>query len=223
MSNANAIGQIEQNAGPRTTGIVLHRPLLYDLFVWAVSLGRECAYREKTLDLAKLKPGESVLDIGCGTGTLAIAAKQRVGSTGRVYGVDASPEMLSRAGNKAKKAGVEVMFKNGVVEGLPFPDGHFDVVLSTVMLHHLGRKARRQCAREVRRVLKPGGRVLAVDFARPAEGKRGLLDHFHHHGYFNLDEFIAQLTEAGLNVVESGAVGIGDLQFVLAATPCCFQ
>ena len=211
----------EQSLVPSTTGIVLHRPFLYDLFLWLVSLGRERAYREKTLDLASLKQGESVLDIGCGTGTLSIAAKKRVGSSGRVYGVDASPEMLARAGRKANKAGAEVVFKNGIVEALPFPDGQFDAVLSTVMLHHLGRKARQQCAHEVRRVLKPGGRVLAVDFARPEEGKKGLLDHFHHHGYVNSDELVALLTEAGLKTVKSGAVGIGDLQFVLASAPCC--
>ena len=99
------------------------------------------------------------------------------------------------------------------------PDGHFDVVLTTMMLHHLGRKARQQCASEVRRVLKPGGRVLAVDFGQPAEGKRGLLDHFHHHGYLSLADLVTLLTEAGLGIVESGAVGIGDLQFVLAAAP----
>jgi ubiquinone/menaquinone biosynthesis C-methylase UbiE len=171
------------------------------------------------LDLAYLKPGESVLDIGCGTGTLAIAAKQRVGLTGRVYGVDASPEMLARASGKANRAGVEVVFQNCIAERLPFPDGEFDAVLSTVMLHHLGRKARQQCAHEVRRVLKPGGRVLAVDFARPAQGKKGLLDHFHHHGYVDLHDLVALLTEAGLNTVESGAAGIGDLQFALAAAP----
>jgi ubiquinone/menaquinone biosynthesis C-methylase UbiE len=209
----------ELSAVPGTTGIVLHRALLYDVFVWLVSLGRERAYREKTLDLASVKPGESVLDIGCGTGTLAIAAKQRVGRTGKVYGVDASPEMLARAGKKANKAGAEVVFKSGIVEALPFPDGQFDAVLSTVMLHHLGRKAGQECTHEVRRVLKPGGRVLAVDFAKPAQGKRGLLDHFHHHGYVNLQDLIALLTEAGLNTVHSGAVGIGDLQFVLASAP----
>src|SRR5260370_40184542 len=172
----------EQSALPSTTGMIIHRALLYDLFLLVVSLGRERAYRQKALDLASLKTGDSVLDIGCGTGTLAIAARQRVGPSGRVYGVDASPEMLARAGRKANKAGAEVVFKNGIAEGLPFPDGEFDAVLSTVMLHHLGRKARQQCAHEVRRVLKPGGRVLAVDFAKPAQGKKGLLDHFHHHG-----------------------------------------
>lgn len=213
--------EVRQSAEMTTTGIVLHRALWYDAFVWLVSLGRERSYREKALGLASLKPGESVLDIGCGTGTLAIAAKRRVGSAGRVYGLDASPEMIARASKKAKKAGVEILFKNGIVEALPFPDGQFDVVMSTVMLHHLGRKARQQCAQEVRRVLKPGGRVLAVDFARPAEGKRGLLDHFHHHGYLNLQDLVVLLTQAGLNITQSGALGIADLQFVLAAAPCC--
>src|SRR5258708_30603657 len=119
MSNAR-----EQGAAPGTTGIVLHRAFLYDLFVWLVSLGKERVYRGKALDLANLKPSESVLDIGCGTGTLAIAAKQRVGCAGRVYGFDASPEMLARAGRKANKAGAEVVFKNGIAEALPFPGGN---------------------------------------------------------------------------------------------------
>lgn len=216
MSNAG-----EQNPASGTTGTVLHRAFLYDVFLWVVSLGRERVYREKALNLADLKPGESVLDIGCGTGTLAIGAKQRVGPTGRVYGVDASPVMLARAIRKAAKADTEVAFQNGIVERLPFPDSQFDAVLSTVMLHHLGRKARQQCAHEVRRVLKPGGRVLAVDFAKPAQGKKGLLDHFHHHGYINLHDLTALLTEAGFMTLRSGAVGIGDLHFVLASAPCC--
>jgi ubiquinone/menaquinone biosynthesis C-methylase UbiE len=212
MANVSEHGTV-----PTTTGIVLHRALSYDAFLWLVSVGRERTYREKALDLGGIRRGESVLDIGCGTGTLAIAAKQRVGPAGKVYGVDASPQMLARAGKKAKKAGAEVVFKNGIVEALPFPDGQFDAVLSTVMLHHLNREARQRCAHEVRRVLKPGGRLLAVDFARPAEGKKGLLDHFHHHGYLNLQDLIASLTEAGLDSVESGAVGFGGLQFVLAS------
>jgi ubiquinone/menaquinone biosynthesis C-methylase UbiE len=127
--------------------------------------------------------------------------------------------MLARAAKKAKKAGVEIVFKNGIVEALPFPDGQFDVVLSTVMLHHLGPKARQLCAQEVRRVLKPGGRVFAVDFARPAEGKKGLLDHFHHHGYLNFHDLDALLTRAGLNTVQSGAIGFGNLHFIFASAP----
>jgi ubiquinone/menaquinone biosynthesis C-methylase UbiE len=129
--------------------------------------------------------------------------------------------MIARAGRKARKAGIEVVFKHGVVEALPFPDAHFDVVLSTLMLHHLPRKAREECAREMRRVLKPGGRVLAVDFSSPQK-KRSLLAHFHHrHGHVELRDMIALLSEAGLNVVKSGALGIRDMQFALAEARSC--
>jgi ubiquinone/menaquinone biosynthesis C-methylase UbiE len=204
---------------PSTTGAVIHWAARYDLLVWLVTLGRERVFREKVVRLARLQPGESVLDVGCGTGTLAIAAKRCVGPTGPVYGIDASPEMIARAAKKARKAGVEVVFTHAVAEALPFPDAHFDAVLSTVMLHHLPRNARQQCACEIRRVLKPGGRVLAVDFGGPARHRRGLFAHVHRHGHVNLPDMIALLSEAGLNMVESGAVGLRDLKFVLATAP----
>jgi ubiquinone/menaquinone biosynthesis C-methylase UbiE len=210
---------IEQNQTSGPTGQVLHAAAGYDLLVWLVMLGREGVFREKVLRLARLEPGESVLDVGCGTGTLAIAAKRHVGPTGTVYGIDASPEMLARAGKKTRKAGVEVVFKNGLAQALPFSDAQFDAVLSTVTLHHLPRKARQECACEMRRVLKPGGRVLAVDFGSAAEERKGLFAHFHRHGHVNLRDIIAVISEAGLNIVESGAVGIRDLQFVLAMAP----
>jgi ubiquinone/menaquinone biosynthesis C-methylase UbiE len=204
-----------------TTGSVLHWAASYDLLVWLLTLGRERVSREQVVHLARLQPGESVLDVGCGTGTLAIAAKRCVGPTGTVSGIDASPEMIARAGKKAMKAGVEVVFTHAVAEALPFPDAHVDAVLSTVMLHHLPRNARQQCAGEIRRVLKPGGRVLAVDFGGPARDRRGLFVHVHRHGHVTLSDMIALLSEAGLNMVESGAVGLRDLQFVLAAAPGC--
>jgi ubiquinone/menaquinone biosynthesis C-methylase UbiE len=85
------------------------------------------------------------------------------------------------------------------------------------MLHHLPSKARQECAREMRRVLKPGGRVLAVDFG--AVEKKGFLAHFHRHGHVNLGDIIAILSEAGLSIGESGAVRIRNLQFVLTMAP----
>lgn len=212
---------MQQKAMPNTAGNVIHWAFRYDLLLWMVSLGRERIYREKTLSLAGLKLGESVLDVGCGTGTLAITAKRHVGSTGSVCGIDASPEMIARARKKAKKAGVEVFFENAIAEALPFADAEFDAVLSTIMLHHLGRKARQECACELRRVLKPGGRVLAVDFGGSAREGKSFLKGFHRHGHVDLRDLIAVLTEAGLKTVESGALGISDLQFVLATAPCC--
>jgi ubiquinone/menaquinone biosynthesis C-methylase UbiE len=211
-----------KNEALSRTGSVLHAPALYDLLIWVVTLGRERAFRKEMLRFAHLEPGESVLDVGCGTGTLAIAAKRQVGPTGTVYGLDASPEMIARAGKKARKAGVEVVFKKAFAQSLPFPDAQFDVVLTTVMLHHLPRKARQELAVEMRRILKPGGRVLAIDFVGTAREKRSFLDHFHHHhGHVERKDIIAVLNEAGLNVVESGAMGMRDLHFVLATAPCC--
>ena len=219
MSPADAISGTVEDQPKRTSGIVLHSPVIYDFTVWLALFGKEQAFRDKVLDLARLASGESILDVGCGTGTLAIAAKHRVGPTGAVHGVDASPEMLVRAEKKAKKAGVEVLFRNTLAEALPFADAQFDVVLSSVMFHHLPRKARLQCACEMRRVLKPGGRVLVVDFEGMADEKRTLLSHFHRpHGHVRLNDIVSLLREAGLETVESGPVGIRDLQFA-RATP----
>jgi ubiquinone/menaquinone biosynthesis C-methylase UbiE len=212
----------ERNEGLSRTGSVLHAAAGYDLLLWLITLGRERAFREQMLRLAHLEPGESVLDVGCGTGTLAIAAKLQVGTTGTVCGLDASPEMIARARKKARKAGVEVVFKKAFAQSLPFADGQFDVVQTTIMLHHLSRKAREELAVEIRRVLKPGGRVLAIDFGGPSARRRTFLDHFHHrHGHVEMKDIIAFLKEAGLNVIESGAVGMRDLHFVLAMAPCC--
>jgi len=208
----------DSDASPRVTGLTLHAAAFYDLTVWLLTLGRERAFREKILRFAHLGLGESVLDVGCGTGSLAIAAKQQVGASGAVYGIDASPEMIARAERKARKARVQIVFKNAPAQILPFADAQFDVVLSTLMLHHLPRAARQECAREIRRVLKPGGRVLAVDFAPPIE-KKGILAHFHRHGHVKFDDIVDLLGASDLNVVESGAVGAKNLQFVLAEAP----
>lgn len=206
-------------AAPR--GIVLHSAHFYDVLVRVLTLGRETALREKMIDLARLKPGETVLDVGCGTGTLAIAAKGRVGSTGKVYGIDASPEMIVRAGKKAGKARAEIEFRNASIEALPFPDAQFDVALSTLMLHHLPRQVRENGLREIRRVLKPGRRVLIVDFGQ-SERPKGLIGRLHHgHGHVTPAEVAELLNSAGLNVIESGPVGFRDAHFALAASPCC--
>ncbi len=94
---------------PETKGRVMHSEARYhDLLAWLLTFGRERAFRERLVELARLRPGETVLDVGCGTGTLAIAAKRRVGTAGTVYGIDPSPEMVDRATRKAAKAGVEV-------------------------------------------------------------------------------------------------------------------
>src|SRR5262252_3055765 len=95
---------------PRPRGAILHAAKRYDVQVWLFTLGRERAFRRRILSLARLEPGEAVLDVGCGTGSLAIEAKRQIGVTGEVHGIDASPEMLARASEKARGARVEVDF-----------------------------------------------------------------------------------------------------------------
>lgn len=206
----------DRHFAPGTKGRVLHSAAGYDILAWLLLLGRERAFRDRLVGLARLEPGQSVLDVGCGTGSLAIAAKRRVGPLGSVHGIDASPEMIARARKKARKAGMDVTFTDGVVEGLPCPDEHFDAVLSTLMLHHLPRAAREQCVREIRRVLKPGGRVLAVDFGRATGDRKSFIEHFHRHGRVDVHEIVKLLSEVGLEIIDSGPIGVRDLNFVLA-------
>ena len=211
---------VTEDARQRAAGAVLHSPVLYDAIVWLALRGRERQLRDRLLDLAGVQPRETVLDVACGTGTLAIRAKEAVGRSGTVCGVDASVEMLARARSKAAKAGMEVRFENAAAQARPFPDRSFDLALGTMMLHHLGRPARREFVAELRRVLRPQGRVLLVDFARPEAKKRGFAGHFRHrHGHVDVAEIVALLNGAGFHSVESGAVGVRDLQFALARSP----
>ena len=203
---------------PSSRGMVVHWARRYDLLIWLLTLGRERRFRERLLHLARLQRGESVLDVGCGTGTLATAAKRVVGPEGEVHGVDASPEMIARARKKATKAKAAITFETAFAQSLPYPDARFDVVLSTVMLHHLPGKSRLEGVREMRRVLEPGGRLLAVDLVRSSVKRRGLVAHLHRHGRVEPRALIELVSGAGLSIVDSGAVGTWDLQFVLAVT-----
>jgi ubiquinone/menaquinone biosynthesis C-methylase UbiE len=209
---------IQETGPPRTNGLVIHWAARYDLLVWLLTLGRERAFRERLLELAGIQRDQVVLDIGCGTGTLAIAATAHVGPTGNVVGIDASPQMVTRATRKAARAGVPAIFQLAGAEQLPFPDARFDVVLSTLMFHHLPRKTREQCAIEIRRVLKPGGRVFVVDFGKP-QSRRGLLAHFHRHGHVALAEIETILANLGFATVRTGPVGLRELQYIVAQAP----
>lgn len=220
MSIYEVARMAEEATLSRPLGAVLHSALLYDLSLGLQFLGRERAFREKLLALAHLAPGETVLDVGCGTGTLAILARRHVGPTGAVCGIDASGQMIARAQAKSRRAGVEVKFQTAPAQALPFPDASSDVVLATLMLHHLGRNGRRELAGEMRRVIKADGRVLIVDFESSTRKSRGLAARIHRgHGHVDLREVIALLDTAGLGVVESGAVGSRNLHYALAKPP----
>jgi ubiquinone/menaquinone biosynthesis C-methylase UbiE len=148
-------------------GHVLHHPRAYDWLARVITFGGEARFRQRTLDLAELHSGDAVLDVGCGTGTLLIEAAKRVGRSGPLRGVDRSPEMLAHARRKAAARGISAEFHEGSSDHLPFPDASFDVVFSTLMLHHLPASMQLATVAEVRRVLRPGGRIIIVDMQRP--------------------------------------------------------
>jgi ubiquinone/menaquinone biosynthesis C-methylase UbiE len=203
------------------TARAMPSPLRYDLMLWLASRGRERVFRERQVDLARIAPGEAVLDVGCGTGSLAIAAARRVGERGVVHGVDPSPELIGRARKKARRAGVDVAFAVAPGEEIPLEDSSFDVVLSTLVFHHLSHDALRASVAEIRRVLKPGGRMLAVDIGGPQDDRRTMHGMRGSHVGFDLAGIASGLPRLGLAEIESGPVESGmrrleNLRYVLA-------
>jgi ubiquinone/menaquinone biosynthesis C-methylase UbiE len=126
----------------------------------------------RLLDQAGVRPGQRVLEIGCGTGDLLLAAKQTQPAA-TVVGLDPDLSALARAGRKARRSGLAVQLDRGYADQLPYADDSVDVVLSSFMLHHVPVDQRELVIREVRRVLRPGGALHLVDMggaAAPADG-----------------------------------------------------
>ena len=134
--------------------------------------------------------------------------------------IDLTPEMLAQGQRLAAAEGLpNISFQLGNATALPWLDGQFDLVTATLMLHHLPRPGREACAQEMARVLKPGGRALAVDFASSSQAHGGVFAHLHRHGRVKLADIEGLLAGAGLSPAESGPVGLRDLNYVLAGKP----
>ena len=149
----------------QTEGILIRWASSYDFMTNILTLGQAGRLRKLTIDLALLKPGETVLDVGCGTGAVTIPAKRRVGTAGIAAGIDPAPEMIAVAQHKAQRKGLEIDFRLGVIEALPYPDATFDAVTSSLMMHHLPAQVQVKGLAEIYRVLKPGGRLLIADMS----------------------------------------------------------
>ena len=156
--------------------------------------------------LAQLKPGETVLDLGSGGGIDVLLSAQRVGPTGKVYGLDMTEEMLALARENQRKAGVDnVEFLQGEIENIPLPDNSVDVIISNCVINLSGDKDR--VLQEAFRVLKPGGRLAVSDVVTrgemPAELRQDMLLWIGCiAGALQQSEYVAKLAQAGFEAIE---------------------
>ena len=159
--------------------------------------------RRILLDQAALQDATRVLDVGCGTGTLAVLISRQYPEV-QVVGLDPDAKALARAVGKARRARAPIQFDQGFADALPYPDGWFDRVLSSMMFHHVAFQDRPAVLREILRVLRPGGRLEMLDFAGPQEngGFIARMVHSHHQLKDNAEHKILSLmTDTGFREV----------------------
>jgi SAM-dependent methyltransferase len=177
---------------------------LYDPFTRLAGVG---PIHEQLLDRADLRPGQRVLEIGCGTGNLLTALGRRRLDL-EALGIDPDPAALRRAGRKAARRKLPIRYEQANACALPLPDAGFDRVLSALMLHHLDDAEKLGALREVRRVLRPGGQLHVVDVDGTPSGQAAGRRKIHRHPLVagsRPERVTAALTEAGLTgVVENG-------------------
>ena len=208
--------------GPQTTGATIHWASEYDIFSGLLGMGSNGPNSRMVIELAKVKPGDRVLDVGCGTGSLTLTAQSYAGPSGKVFGIDAAPEMIEVAKKKASRSGLEVVFDVGLIERLDFPDATFDVVISRLAIHHLPDDLKRRGFTEILRVLKPSGHLLIADFNPPTNP---VLNHItsalvgSHMMQTNIWSIPQMLANAGFVEITSGPTRSTFLAFVSGKKP----
>ena len=135
----------------------------YDVVVRLTT--RERAFKSALIQQARIEGGYRVLDLACGTGTLAIAMKRQCPNA-EILGIDGDSAMLEIARSKVRTAQVAVAFDQGLSFALPYPEGHFDRVASSLFFHHLSWPDKVRTALELHRVLRPGGELHVADWGR---------------------------------------------------------
>ncbi|GAA2832349.1 class I SAM-dependent methyltransferase [Nonomuraea rubra] len=146
-------------------GGTIDRPRAYDVFASIGFLGGRRTVFTRLATAARPRAGDRVLDVGCGTGYLTRILSPVITPTGHITGLDPSPAMIDHA---TRQAPANCTYLTGVGQDLPFPDGSFDLVVSSLAIHHMPAAARPEALRQMFRVLRPGGRLLIAEFRPPA-------------------------------------------------------
>ena len=137
----------------------------YDVTNEVLSFGIHRLWRDKAVKLSGAAPGLSVLDCATGTGDLAMVFKQKVGSNGKVLGTDFCPEMLETAPAKAQREGLDIQFEVADAMALPYRDDSFDIASISFGIRNVDDPVK--CLKELARVVRPGGRVVVLEFGQP--------------------------------------------------------
>lgn len=145
----------------RRTGTTIDHFRLNDLVSRLAFGGRRSRVYRRIVSLAGVRPGDSVLDVGCSSGYLATKLAAAAGPAGHVTGVDPSQAAVAYARRRAAGA---ITFSVGAAQDLPLPDSSFDVVTCTLAIHHVPARKREAAFAEMYRVTRPGGRLLVADF-----------------------------------------------------------
>lgn len=199
----------------RGTGTAIDHFRLNEVVSRVAFGGRRSRVYRQIVSLARVRPGNAVLDVGCSSGYLARKLATAAGPDGHVTGVDPSQAAIAYAQRHATGG---VTFTVGVAQDLPLPDSSFDVVTCTLAIHHVPARKREAAFREMYRVTRPGGRLLAADFdpsRRPLPlhpGARRM-----HRAVATAGPLEDLATAAGYRV-ESSA-GLPLLRYVLAVRP----
>ncbi len=179
----------EQDKARRVRGVFDSVASKYDVMNDFMSAGLHRAWKAYTVMVANLREGDQVLDIAGGTGDLSLAFAKKVGATGRVVHTDINEAMLRVGRDRLIDKGVVLPTLVCDAEKLPFPDGHFDLVSVAFGLRNMTHKD--QALAEMCRVLKPGGRLLVLEFSKIAKPLEKAYDWYSFNVLPRLGQFIA--------------------------------
>ncbi len=193
----------------------------YDFIVNVITFGKIKSTHQQTAVLANLQPGQTVLDVGCGTGALLMAVEEIIGEQGTAVGLDVEPAMIAQAKQRAAKHNSRVTFDVASIDNIPYPDEHFDVALQSLVFHHLTNEQKEAGLAELNRVLKGNGRLLIVDL-NPSQ--RGIATRLPgHHQLEQVDhvrsEVVERMKKAGFINIQAGAHPNKQMSYAIGEKP----